>query len=96
MYNSPEITHPMNAENVIGFEKDGITTSDIPIQNIDLEENDIFHYLFDFGDEWWHRIRVQGVTETKSGKKHIGITKKVGASPQQYSHWDDDFDEEDE
>ena len=71
VYNAPEITHPMNVEDVMGFGKRKKSTANSRIGDVDLDENDVFHYLFDFGDEWWHRIRVQNIYETKSNKKHM-------------------------
>jgi hypothetical protein len=54
---------------------------------------DVFHYLFDFGDDWWHRIRVQKIYEINPGKKHIKLIKSVGESPPQYMDYDDYEDE---
>ena len=51
---------------------------------------DVFHYLFDFGDDWWHRIRVEGVMETDSNDKRLKLIKAFGAAPPQY------YDEEDD
>jgi len=94
IYDAPEITHPQNVEDIMGFGKRKKSTAKTRIGDVDLNENDVFHYLFDFGDDWWHRIRVQDVNETKSKKKHIKLIKSVGESPQQYPDYDDDYDEE--
>jgi len=59
-----------------------------------LEVKDVFHYLFDFGDDWWHRIRVQSLKETNLRKKSIKIIKSIGESPPQYPDYDDYFDED--
>ena len=64
------------------------------IRDLNLYEKGKFYYLFDFGDDWWHRIRVQNITETKSKKKHIKLIKSVGESPPQYPDYDDDYDED--
>ena len=58
-----------------------------------LNEKNIFHYLFDFGDDWWHRIKVQKIIEMNSKKKHIQLIKSVGESPPQYPDYDDYGDE---
>ena len=70
-----------------------MSTSKTRIGDVGLREKDVFHYLFDFGDDWWHRIRVQSVKETKSKKKTIKIIKTAGESPPQYPDYDD-FDDE--
>ena len=80
----------------MGFGNKRKSTAKIRIGDVGLNENDVFHYLFDFGDDWWHRIRVQNVIETKSKKKHIKLIKSFGESPPQYPDYDDDYYEEDE
>ena len=76
----------------MGFGKQRKSAAKTRIGDIGLSENDVFHYLFDFGDDWWHRIRVQNIDETNSKKKHLKLIKSVGESPLQYP----DYDEEDE
>ena len=94
IYDSPEITHPQNVEDIFGFGERKKSTAKTRIGDVDLNENDVFHYLFDFGDDWWHRIRVQNINETKSKKKHIKLIKSYGESPPQYPDYDDDYDGE--
>lgn len=94
IYDAPEITHPQNLEDIMGFGKRKKSTANTRICDVGLNEHDVFHYLFDFGDDWWHRIRVQNINETKSKKKHIKLIKSVGESPPQYPNYDDDYDEE--
>lgn len=48
------------------------------LKNIDFLEKDIIHYLFDFGDMWWHRIRFQSIIESQNQKKYIKIVKVFG------------------
>ncbi len=91
IYDSPEITHPQNVEDIFGFGERKKSTAKTRIGDVDLDENDIFHYLFDFGDDWWHRIRVQNINETKSKKKHIKLIKSYGESPQQYPDYDEEY-----
>jgi len=93
VYKAPEITHPQNVEDIMGFGKKKMSTAKTRIGDVELREKDVFHYLFDFGDDWWHRIRVQSVKETKSKKKTIKIIKTAGESPPQYPDYDD-FDDE--
>jgi hypothetical protein len=93
IYDAPEVTHPQNVEDIMGFGKRKKSTAKTRIGDVGLNEKDVFHYLFDFGDDWWHRIRVQNITETKSKKKHIKLIKSFGESPPQYPDYDDDYDE---
>lgn len=94
IYKSPEITHPMNVEDIMGFGKTKQASDKTRIGDVGLGEKDVFHYLFDFGDDWWHRIRVQKVQETKSNRKFIKVIKSVGESPLQYPDYDDEYEEE--
>ena len=96
IYDAPEITHPKNLENIMGFGKNKKSTAKTRIGDIDLNENDVIHYLFDFGDEWWHRIKLQNIYERKSKRKHLKLIKSVDESPPQYQDYDEDYDEEDE
>ena len=93
IYNSPEITHPQNVENVFGFGKSKKSASKTRIGDVGLKETEIFHYLFDFGDDWWHRVRVQRIDESRHQKKHIKLIKSVGESPDQYPDYDDEYEE---
>ena len=94
IYDAPEITHPQNVEDIMGFGKRKKSTAKTRIGDVGLNEKDVFHYLFDFGDDWWHRIRVQNITETKSKKKHIKLIKSFGESLPQYPDYDEDYDED--
>jgi Plasmid pRiA4b ORF-3-like protein len=94
IWNAPEITHPQNTEDLIGYGREKMSAAETRIGNVGLSEKDVFHYLFDFGDDWWHRIRVQTIKEKKNAQKDIKIIKSLGKSPQQYSQDDDFFDDE--
>ena len=93
IYDSPEITHPMSMEDIMGFGKSKKSAAKTRIGDIILNEKDVFHYLFDFGDDWWHRIKTQKINETNSKKKHIKLIKSVGKSPPQYPDYEDSEDE---
>lgn len=92
IYDSPEITHPQNVEDVMGFGRETRSAAETRIGDIELNNKDVFHYLFDFGDDWWHRIRVQKTGHLRTPKKHIKLIKSVGRSPDQYPDYDDDYD----
>ena len=77
--------------------KEMMSSSETVIGDVGLAEKDVFHYIFDFGDEWWHRIRVQSIKEGRDNRTIIELSKSVGKSPEQYPEGDDDFfDDEDE
>ena len=92
--NAPEITHPQNTEDLMGFAKKKPSATKTKIGSIDLAEKDVFHYLFDFGDDWWHRIRVEKIVESKNNQKRINFIKAVGEAPPQYPDGEEYFDED--
>ena len=65
--------------------------AEIRIGDIELNEKDVFHYLFDFGDDWWHRIRVQKIGHLQALEKHMKLIKSVGKSPNQYPDYADEY-----
>jgi len=94
IYDSPEITNSHDTEGIMSFGKRAESASKTRIGDVGLNEKDVLHYWFDYGDDWWHRIRVQHVDETKTQRKRITVIKSVGESPPQYPDYDYDFDEE--
>lgn len=58
-----------------------------------LKVDDIFGYLFDYGDNWQHQIDVIAIADTAPAGKYPRVIKRIGESPPQYI--DDDEDEED-
>ncbi len=86
IYDAPEFAHPMHAgdkDALFSFDKE-ITAAKTKIGDIGLREKEKMHYLFDFGDDWWHEITCTAITEPRSGAKYPVIVKKVGDSPEQY------------
>ncbi|MGF1513731.1 MAG: plasmid pRiA4b ORF-3 family protein [Elainellaceae cyanobacterium] len=54
------------------------------LNSLNLSVGEAFGYWFDFGDDWWHAIRVKD-TQPKAGKGRFPkVTHRVGASPPQY------------
>jgi len=92
---APVITHPANVEGEREFGNAVQAADETPIAAADLQEKDVIHYWFDFGDDWWHRIRVETITQKQSRSRHLQIVKSVGDSPPQYADYDDDDDFED-
>lgn len=90
--NAPEIVHVAFLEDAREWKGEEIApTCEVEIDDAELDPKEVFHYLFDYGDEWWHRLRVESVKEVKSSEKIIRIVKSVGEAPPQY-----DLDEDDE
>jgi hypothetical protein len=94
IYNAPEFTHPRNVENFLGFGPPKRSVAKTRLGDLDLAAKDVFHYLFDFGDDWWHRICVENISDVPGNRKFTKLVKAVGKSPEQYPGYDDDEDEE--
>ena len=92
--NAPEITHPQNTEDLMGFGKKKPSAAKTKIGSVGLTEKDVFHYLFDFGDDWWHRIRVEKIIENDNNRKRVKLIKSVGEAPPQYPDDEDYFEDE--
>jgi len=59
------------------------------IGDLDLKKGRVFYYWFDFGDDWWHKIKVVSISEKVEGKGYPKITARTGESPPQYVDWDE-------
>ena len=67
------------------------------INSLDLKKGQSFGYLFDFGDDWYHRGIVIAIDEKTPAGKYPKVTERVGKSPPQYINWDEeDIEDEDE
>jgi hypothetical protein len=56
------------------------------IAALGLKVGDRFGYWFDFGDDWWHQINVEGIDDrVPRQSKFPKVTKRVGKSPPQYA-----------
>lgn len=80
---------PMAMDDIFGDNKPAGCVNDTAIASLDLAEEDVIGYWFDFGDDWWHAIYVLEIHPPEKGKRYPRITAREGASPPQYP----DFDE---
>jgi hypothetical protein len=59
------------------------------LDSLGLKEGDCFGYWFDFGDDWWHQVNVEGIEEKAGRGKYPRVAKRVGKSPPQYADLDE-------
>ena len=86
-----EYTHPYNAEQDDLF-------GDRPLHNaaktrlsaLHLEPGQTFLYLFDFGDSWWHEVKVERTDAPVEAGSYPRIVDRRGDSPPQYPEDDED------
>lgn len=72
------------------------STTQTRLGRLGLEVGSVFWYWYDFGDDWYHEIRVLAVGEAESGERYPRVAARVGDSPPQYVDWDADEEDEDE
>ena len=93
IYNSSdEYTHPYACEDQGDFDSDAQDASTVSIESLDLTKGQVFYYLFDFGDKWWHEITIENTDGAADEGKYPRTIEKEGESPEQYP----DFDEEED
>jgi hypothetical protein len=54
------------------------------LDDLALKPERVFGYWFDFGDDWYHQIRVERVTQAIPTVTYPRVIKRVGKSPPQY------------
>ena len=59
------------------------------LDSLGLTVGRAFGYWFDFGDDWWHQINVEGIEDEVPSGKYPKVIKKVGKSPPQYAEEDE-------
>ena len=60
------------------------------IGSLELEVGQTFNYIFDYGDGWWHQIKVLATDEEATKGRYPKVTERVGESPPQYGYCDED------
>ena len=87
---SEEYTHPYAVEDQGIFSSGGNDASKATIESLGLKEGQIFFYVFDFGDEWWHEITVEKTGEVADDGDYPRIIERKGESPEQYDYPDEE------
>ena len=71
--------------------------NEVLMGDLDLPPKATFFYLFDFGDDWWHRITVLDPDAPYDpNKSYPDVVKKKGDSPPQYEMWEEESEDEDD
>jgi hypothetical protein len=63
------------------------------IDSLGLKVRQSFYYWFDFGDDWWHKIKVKAIVATVPEGEFPKVVGTIGENPPQYL-WDDDEDDD--
>lgn len=88
--NAVEYTHPSAAEDPGPFGEAPPNAAKKKLASLGLKPQQVFLYLFDFGDEWWHEIIVEAIDAPTEKGKYPRILDKQGKSPPQYPDIDED------
>jgi len=73
-----------------GDEGDCANAEHTTLDSLGLATGDVFGYWFDFGDDWWHEIKVLAIAESAQRGGHPKVTLRVAESPPQYADWDEE------
>jgi Plasmid pRiA4b ORF-3-like protein len=71
-----EYTSPIEPEN-------GVKTADVELADLELEEGHEIAYVFDFGDEWRVRLRLDEVRP--AGDEAVVVLETRGKAPPQHA-----------
>jgi hypothetical protein len=82
-----EIPGPVPFEDYTG------TSANVTVGELEVRPGQEFLYLFDYGDQLEHAIRVLGVADNPSQESFLRITEAHGEAPPQYPDWEPDEEE---
>lgn len=82
-----EYTSPMIFEEPTAFrDEEVLDASEAELNSLELKVGQTFEYLFDFGDSWWHQIKVLAI-DIADKNSAVGlpmIVERHGEAPAQY------------
>jgi hypothetical protein len=73
-----------------GPEKPAGFVNDTTLDDLKLKTGRVFGYVFDFGDDWQHRIDVEAIERAPARGKFPCVIKRAGKSPPQYAELDEE------
>ena len=78
------------------YDFNALNAAETKLAELKLRPKQVFYYLFDYGDEWWHEITVEDVDAPAAKDKYPCVVESRGKSPPQYPDLEDEEDDEDE
>jgi len=80
-----EYAHPYTVEDApcFGYEPP-LCAYDGVLSQLGLRTRRRFYYLWDFGDKWWHTVKVEQVLDTLPDGADVTIVEKHGKSPDEF------------
>jgi hypothetical protein len=62
----------------------GESAAEVTLESLSLQPKQMFYYLFDFGDEWWHEVTVEQTDAPVDARNYPRLLESKGKSPAQY------------
>lgn len=84
-----EYSHPYMREEPDPFGEVPRSAAKARLSTLGLKPGQVFLYLFDFGDQWWHEITVEQTDAVPEKGKYPRVLQRHGPSPPQYPDVDD-------
>lgn len=85
-----EYSHPYMEEEPDPFGEVPCNAAKAKLSTLGLKPGQVFLYLFDFGDQWWHEITVEQIDADREKGKYPRMLERHGQSPPQYRDVDDE------
>ncbi len=80
-----EYTSPSMLEEPDPFESEKrLDAARMRLDDLRLKVGQTFEYLFDFGDSWWHELKVEAIEPVSTKARLPMILERRGESPAQY------------
>jgi len=73
----------------VGRNKPAGSVDSTTIGSLGLTYGKTFGYWFDFGDDWYHLVRVATMGRASKKYRYPRVTKRIGPSPPQYADSDE-------
>jgi hypothetical protein len=73
-----------------------LDATEATLDSLKLRKGKIFFYWFDFGDDWWHAIKVLSIGQAEPRVRYPRVVERAGASPPQYPYTEDEGDDDEE
>ena len=81
--------NPLGEHTVSGFGTPSKPAATTQIRDLGLTENSSFLYLFDYGDELVHEVKVEKIRDKNDGDKKLpNILTELGTPPPQYGEFE--------
>jgi hypothetical protein len=78
LFGAPQYSGPA------GYAEFGEPAAKARIDRLPLKIGDIFEYLFDYGDEWWHELTLVDILPAEPKLAYPRVVEAKGESPPQY------------